>query len=135
MKATLMCQLNNSRRFPIHRWLGIHAMDKRTMIRALHNQQPAYTRMPNYIVHVLTGSKTITHDLNIQANVYLQIFCTNFDHVYGPILLDRSSNTIEPFRKGQIDEFHIYDVPSCGDINKIRLWHDGGKITSWHCEW
>ena len=105
------------------------------MIQASINQEPGYAKMPTYIVHILTGAKNMTHEHNIQANVYLQLFCVISNNVYGPILLDKSSNNTEPFRKGQIDEFYINDLPSCGEIRKIRLYHDGGKTTSWHCEW
>ena len=91
--------------------------------------------MPTYIVHILTGTKNMLTESNIQTNVYLQLFCTISNHVYGPILLDKSSNNTQPFRKGQIDEFYINDLAHCGEIKKIRLWHDGDKSTSWHCEW
>jgi hypothetical protein len=96
------------------------------------HQEPGYAKMPTYIVHILTGSKNMTSESDIQTNVYLQLFCTN---VYGPILLDKSSNNTQAFRKGQIDEFYINDLLYCDEIRKIRLWHDGGKSTSWHCEW
>ncbi|CAF3800670.1 unnamed protein product [Adineta steineri] len=122
-------------KFPINRWLGAHAMDKRTIIRSTINQEPGYAKMPTYIVHILTGSKNMIMESNIQCNVYLQIFCTISNNVYGPILLDKSSNNTQSFRKGQIDEFYINDLSYCGEIKKIRLWHDGGKTTSWHCEW
>ncbi len=123
------------KRFPINRWLGAHAMDKRTVIRSLINQEPGYAKMPTHIVHILTGTKNMSNEFNIQTNVYLQLFCAISNHVYGPILLDKSSNNTQPFRKGQIDEFHINDLSYCGEIKKIRLYHDGGKTTSWHCEW
>lgn len=120
-------------RFPINRWLGAHAMDKRNVIRSSVNQEPGYGKMPTYIVQVLTGTKNMNIDSDMQINVYLQLFCTISNNVYGPILLDKSSNNIQPFRKGQIDKFYINDLNYCGEIKKIRLWHDGNK--SWHCEW
>lgn len=110
-------------------------MDKRTVIRSLINQEPGYAKMPTYIIHILTGTKHINYENEISMNVYLQIFCSNSNNVYGPILLDKSSNNTQPFRKGQIDEFYINDLSYCNEINKIRLWHDGGKAVSWHCEW
>ncbi|CAF3752454.1 unnamed protein product [Rotaria socialis] len=122
-------------KFPINRWLGAHAMDKRNSIRTLINQEPGYAKMPSYIIHILTGTKNISNDSDIPTNVYLQLFCSISNNVYGPILLDKSSNNTQAFRKGQIDEFYINDLSYCGEINKIRLWHDGGKVTSWHCEW
>ncbi|CAF1154399.1 unnamed protein product [Adineta ricciae] len=122
-------------KFPINRWLGAYAMDKRTVLQSIINQEPGYSQMPTYIVHILTGTKNMLTESNIQTNVYLQLFCTISNHVYGPILLDKSSNNTQPFRKGQIDEFYIHDLAHCGEIKKIRLWHDGDKSTSWHCEW
>ena len=110
-------------------------MDQETRVRALVNREPGYARMPAYIVHVLTGSKNTAHEFDLRANIYIQVFCTDFHQVYGPVLLDKSSNNVQPFRRGQIDEFHIDDLSPCGEIKKIRLWHDGGKATSWHCEW
>ncbi|UJR31343.1 hypothetical protein I4U23_018839 [Adineta vaga] len=127
--------ISKTYKFPINRWLGAHAMDKRTIIHSTINQEPGYAKMPSYIVHILTGTKNMITESNIQANVYLQLFCTISNHVYGPILLDKSSNNTQPFRKGQIDEFYINDLSYCGEIKKIRLWHDGDKSTSWHCEW
>ncbi|CAF3836154.1 unnamed protein product [Rotaria sordida] len=122
-------------KFPINRWLGAHAMDKRTVIHSLINQEPGYAKMPTYIIHILTGTKNMNNESDIPINVYLQLFCTISNNVYGPILLDKSSNNTQPFRKGQIDEFYINDLSYCGEIKKIRLWHDGGKTISWHCEW
>jgi hypothetical protein len=110
-------------------------MDKRTVIRSSINQEPGYAKMPTYIIHILTGTKNVTNESDIQINVYLQLFCTISNNVYGPILLDKSSNNTQSFRKGQMDEFYINDLPYCGEIKKIRLWHDGGKSMSWHCEW
>lgn len=127
--------ISKTYKFPINRWLGAHALDKRNVIRVSLNQEPGYDKMPTYLVHILTGTKTLSNDSDIQANVYLQLFCSISNHVYGPILLDKSSNNTQPFRKGQTDEFHINDLSYCGEINKIRLYHDGGKNTSWHCEW
>lgn len=127
--------ISKSYKFPINRWLGAHAMDKRNAIRVSVNHEPGYGQMPTYLVHILTGTKTLSNDSEIQANVYLQLFCSISNHVYGPILLDKSSNNTQPFRKGQTDEFHINDLSYCGEIKKIRLYHDGGKNTSWHCEW
>jgi hypothetical protein len=110
-------------------------MDKRTVVHAYVNQEAGYAKMPTYIVHILTGTKSMINESNIQAHVYLQLFCALSDRVYGPILLDKSSNSTQPFRKGQIDEFYINDLSLCGEIKKIRLWHDGDRFTSWHCEW
>ena len=91
--------------------------------------------MPTYIIHILTGTKNMNNETDIPINVYLQLFCAISNHVYGPILLDKSSSNTQAFRKGQIDEFYVNDLPSCGEVKKIRLWHDGGKTTPWHCEW
>ena len=111
-------------------------MDKRTVIHTKLNQEPDYAKMPTYIVHILTGNKNAQiHDIDIPIQIYLQLFCSISNHVYGPILLDKSSNNTQPFRKGQIDEFYIDDLAMCGEIKRIRLFHDGAKTTSWHCEW
>ncbi|CAF1111112.1 unnamed protein product [Didymodactylos carnosus] len=122
-----------SYRFPINRWLGANAMDKKNTVICYVNKEPGYAHMPTYIVQVLTGNKNMTNETGIQVNVYLQMFGTL--KVFGPILLDKSSNNTTPFRKGQTDEFHIFDLPYGGEIKKIRLFHDGGRTTSWNCEW
>lgn len=122
-------------RFPLNQWFGAQALDKKTRILVKLNEEIDFRPTTTFIVQTMTGSKHFPIESHSPSVVYLDIFFRNADSFIGPIFLNKSTTNVEPFRRNQIDEFHLDDLPSFGEIIQIRLSHAGTSNLSWHCEW
>lgn len=84
-----------------------------------------------YIIKTKTGNKMLS---GTDANVFIRLYDEQ-NQESEDILLEQSVTNKIPFEKNTIDEFHTGTLKNLSDLNKIHLWHTGGKNQGWNVKW
>jgi hypothetical protein len=84
-----------------------------------------------YIITTKTGNKLLS---GTDANVFIRLY-DDQNRQSEDILLDQTVTNKIPFQKHTIDEFHTGTFNDLSDLQKVHLWHTGGKNEGWNVEW
>jgi hypothetical protein len=77
---------------------------------------------------------TKTGKVGTEANVFIRLY-DDQNRQSEDISLQQTVTNKIPFGKHEIDEFHTGTVKNLSDLQKIYLWHTGGKNQEWNLEW
>jgi len=84
-----------------------------------------------YFITTKTGNKML---LGNDANVFIRLYDQQ-NRQSEDILLKQTVTNKIPFEKHAIDEFHTGTLNNLSDLQKIHLWHTGGKDQRWNLKW
>ncbi|XP_028414557.1 dystrophin-like isoform X10 [Dendronephthya gigantea] len=99
----------------------------RKKLQLIDNRFDHYKKPQGYKICVYTGDDK---DAGTRANAYIKLFGTKgrTDQLH----LRKSETNDVQFQPGQVDVFTLDGVPSVGEVEKLRIWHDNtGLDPSW----